>query len=226
MTFDPPILINVRDRVTSLRRLISWLEHAGHQRIVILDNDSRYEPLVDYLRDTPHEVRHLPNGGSRTLWDAELVPDEWFVLTDPDIVPTEDCPPDAVEHLHELLLRHQPYSKAGLGLYLDDLPESMRSLDWERCLVGIPSQQFPTPAGYALEDGVYASLVDTTFALYRPGAEFAYEALRTGAPYQARHECRSWYGGSLTSEDRFYLSRARGGELHSSWVHACERAAA
>jgi hypothetical protein len=210
-----PVYINVRDRLHALGRLVDWLERAGHERIILLDNASEYEPLLEYLNDSPHDVQYLGhNAGSRSLWKLRMVPNEWFVYTDPDIVPIEDCPPNAVEHLQDVLQRHPEHQKAALGLHLDDVPASMRSLDWELRLL------YPE-AGDAwrgqVEPGVYDSLSDTTFALYRPRSGFPLQALRTGWPYQARHECPSWYGGDLTDEDRFYLNRARSGPLGSSW---------
>lgn len=194
---------------------MAWLEKVGHQRIVLLDNASTYEPLLAYLDSSPHEVRRSDqNYGSRRLWLEGVPPDEWFVYTDPDIVPVDDCPVDAVAHLHELLERY-PTPKAALGLYLDDTPE-FKSKAWERSLVA--------PERY-LEPGVYHSLSDTTFALHRPNAEFTLDALRTGWPYQARHVCPAWYGGELTDEDRHYLEHANKTEagdlvngLGSSWA--------
>src|SRR5215469_1260868 len=92
-----PVYITVRDRVSDLRRLVAWLERAQHRNIVLMDNASTYEPLLAYLGDSPHEVVYLSqNLGSRALWRSGLVPNEPFVLTDPDIIPTEDCPLDAV----------------------------------------------------------------------------------------------------------------------------------
>lgn len=38
-----------RDRVEPLRELVDWLELAGLERIVLIDNDSAYEPLLAYL---------------------------------------------------------------------------------------------------------------------------------------------------------------------------------
>lgn len=220
--FDPPIFITVRDRLTPLLALISWLEVAGHQRIVLIDNDSTYPPLLDYLHKTRHEVIWFDNHGSQALWICGLAPaDEWFVLTDPDIIPTDDCPLYAVHYLHQLLLQHESYSKAALGLYLDDVPESMPSLTWERTLVD-PSM--PDSPAVELANGVWGTLSDTTFALHRPGAEFGYEAIRTGAPFQARHT--SWYAtNDLSDEDRYYLGRAEAGELWSSWATAHQEAA-
>lgn len=208
-TFDPPVYICVRDRVTHLRALVSWLERAGHERIVFVDNASTYEPCVEYLKATPHDVVCLGrNAGSRALWSIGT-PDEWFVWTDPDVIPTEVCPLDAVARLRELLCRHTQYRKAGLGLHLDDVPPTLQCLAWE---------SGPTIRGHALEGGGYRSLIDTTFALYRPGAGFDYTAIRASAPYEARH--MPWYtvGQELSVEDAYYLSHARGGEEGSSWL--------
>lgn len=209
--FDPPIIINCRDRVTPLRKLVAWLELAGHERIVLLDNASTYAPLLAYYRETPHTVVRLHrNCGSRALWagarsgqihDSLHLLDDWFVYTDPDIVPTEDCPFEAVDYLREALDAHPQFDKAGLGLYLADLSPDMPSLEWERSLVA--SERM-------LDARCYSSLVDTTFALYRPGSDFCFEAIRMGWPWQARHESPAWYGGDLTDENRYYLEHAEG----------------
>lgn len=217
--FDPIIYITVRDRLQDLKELVGWLERAGHQRIVLLDNASTWPPLVEYLKASPHDVRWLrTNGGSRTLWEHAMVPDEWFVVTDPDILPTEDCPLDLIAHLHRLLDENLNFEKAGVGLYLEDVPADLSSLEWERKLMsGCP--EFPE-----VEPGVHIAPVDTTLALYRAGTPFMYEAIRTGRPYLARH--MSWYReGNPTDEDRYYLEHAIAGPLGSSWaqrVHRCD----
>lgn len=202
-----PVYINCRDRVKDLRPLVEWLERAGHERIVLLDNGSTYEPLLEYLKASPHDVRYLGcNHGSRSLWRAGLVPDDWFCYSDPDLVPLDECPVDAVSHLRELAERHS-FPKAALGLHLDDVPASMDSLEWERSLVSRERMLAP---------GVYDSMADTTFAVYRPNAPFGYTALRTGWPYQARHA--SWYCTEPSDEDRYYLERAIPGPDGSSWA--------
>ena len=204
---DCPVYILCRDRLRDLRKLVDWLERAGHRRIVFLDCASSYMPLLEYLGSSRHEVRWLGgNLGSHALWNAGMAPhDERFCLTDCDIVPTEDCPLDAVAHLHRLMDEHKR-PKVGLGLYLEDVPADMPSLGWERSL-----------HSREIAPGVYDSLIDTTFALYEAGTPFQYEALRTGAPYLARHASPAWYGGELSDEDRYYLERAETGPTGSSW---------
>jgi hypothetical protein len=39
-TVTTPIIIIVRDRLKPLALLVDWLERAGAQRLVLLDNDS------------------------------------------------------------------------------------------------------------------------------------------------------------------------------------------
>lgn len=210
-----PVIINCRDRVEDLRRLVNWLEDAGQQRICLLDNDSTYEPLLEYLQATPHEVVWLRrNLGKLALWSARMTPrHEYFVYTDPDVIPIEQCPHDAVGMLHDALQRHR-HTKAALGLYLDDVPPELSSIDWERELVCARRELEPARNG---APALYNSLADTTFALYRPGAPFALTALRTGFPYQARHT--TWYRSKEpTEEESYYLERAARGPLASSWA--------
>ena len=107
---------------------MSWLECAGHERIHLIDNDSTYPELLEYFETTPHRVHRLrENAGHLAPWDAGVVErearGEWYVVTDPDVVPVPECPSDAVEHFREALLRYPRYFKAGFGLVIDDLPE-------------------------------------------------------------------------------------------------------
>lgn len=208
--YDTPVNIVTRDRVTDLRRLVSWLEDAGYHNIRFLDNGSRYRPLIRYLEASPHETLWLGrNWGSRVLWTYpdNLIPDEPYVLTDPDVVPVEGCPADLLARLQDLLDRYPHIPKAGPGLFLDDLDEDMPSLEWERELVS---------PGRLLEPDAYESLIDTTFALYRPGAQFSFHAIRTTGNYQFRHT--PWYAKPpLSAEDRYYLKRAARGDQGTTW---------
>lgn len=209
-----PVYINVRDRVTDLRLMVDWLERAGTERIVLVDNHSSWPPLVEYLHRTPHEVVWLGNNvGSRALWDLGMLPDCRFVWSDPDIVPIAECPLDLVDHLSGLLDRYPDHDKAAVGLYLDDVPADMPSLAWEHRLL---APQRGDPWRGMLEPGVFDSLSDTTFAVYREHAPFDLRALRTGFPYQARHS--TWYMRHADAEHRHYLGRAKHGADGSSWA--------
>src|SRR5437588_3493393 len=181
-----PVFINCRDRLAPLRTLVEWLEQAGSTEVYLLDNDSAYEPLLDYYRQTPHTVVRLGrNWGKNALWMApgvfDLTRNRRFVYTDPDIVPVEECPSDAVDRFSELLDRYLRVNKAGFGIAMDDIPASYRhreaALNWERRMWEWP-----------IETGAYFAPHDTMFALYRAGApRVPQDAVRTGRPYLARH---------------------------------------
>lgn len=135
------------------------------------------------------------------------------MVTDPDVVPDDDCPNDWVSYLGRLLDVRPGWVKAGLGLRVDDLPEhyehAAQVKTWE--------QQWWE---WEISDQVYNASVDTTLALYRSLDEnprFALNpSLRTGKPYVARH--LTWYENSATptEEDRYY--RAHATPLVSHWA--------
>jgi hypothetical protein len=210
---DTPIFIVCRDRVTPLITLVDWLERAGHERIYFVDNASTYPPLLEYLDRSPHvTVRLADNAGHLAPWEAGVVEreadGEWYVVTDPDVVPIEACPFDAVDRFQYVLERYPDYVKAGFGLQVDDLPSCFQHADdvrhWE-------SQWEHRTFGGKLK--LHHARVDTTFALYRPfehGYEFTLgPSIRTSFPYVARH--LPWYADSSapTAEEQYYAEHSR-----------------
>ena len=197
-----PIIINVRDRLEPMTVLLDWLERAGHTEIYLLDNASTYPPLLEFLATCSHTV--VPAGGNlghHAPWTSGLVARvgsaRAHVVTDPDVVPTEDCPLDAVEHFQSALDRHPDIGYVGFGLRIDDLPDTYRHresvMKWE--------EKYWTDE---VEPGLFRADIDTTFALYRPGQRHRGASLRTGAPYLARH--LPWYANTdqPTSEEIYY----------------------
>jgi hypothetical protein len=224
-----PVVINCRDRLESLAELVAWLERADQGPILLVDNDSTYPPLLDYFERTSHEVIRLgQNAGPYAPWTSGIVPGrlagQWYASTDPDIVPDEGCPLDALAYFYDVLQRYPAYPKAGFGLRIDDLPDCYRFAaevrDWERRFWA-----------NTLEPGLYAAPIDTTFALYRPDVGFQIDtAIRTGEPYTAHHT--AWYidSDNPSDEERWYRARARpevnhwnGEELPEWLAEAVER---
>ena len=211
-----PTIIICRDVLSDVRALVGWLERAGHQEVVLLDNSSTYPPLLEYLRDSPHHVVRLKeNLGHEAPWSCGLVASlgsRPFVVSDPDVLPGDSCPHDAVEHFQELLQRHPAFDQAGFGLRIDDLPDWYPHRDevvrWER--------PFWVDE---VEPGVFAAHIDTTFALYRPGTGYKVtEALRTDRPYTARH--LPWYRDPRSPDDETaYYFRHRRADI-GYWNHA------
>lgn len=211
-----PIIINNYNRLDYLLKLIKWLEGAGMTNIFIIDNNSDYQPLLNYYRRTPYTVFKLDkNKGHLALWETIIFTrfsSQYYVYTDPDILPVEECPLNTVQHFYNMLQQYPQASKVGFGLKIDDLPEGYLLRDkvirWEK--------QFWKKE---VEHEVYDALIDTTFALYRPGAKggASITALRTGGRYTARH--LPWYEDpkSLSAESRYYYKSASNA---SSWYAA------
>jgi hypothetical protein len=202
-----PIIINVRDRLEPLTLLVNWLESAGHTNIWFCDNASTFPPLVKYLSETKHRVVYNNiNLGHRAPWLSGLVTelgeDSVFVVTDPDVVPDETCPLDALSLFNSVLHDSPGIDKVGFSLRIDDLPSHYAHRDdvilWE--------SQFWKNVG---PSGFYVAEIDTTFALYRAGAHHQNNrALRSPAPYLARHF--PWYQNSShpTEEHSYYVEHA------------------
>jgi tetratricopeptide (TPR) repeat protein len=202
-----PIIINSRDRHSCLEQLIGWLRSAGYTNLAILDNHSTYPPLLEYLLGLGDDVivyRSRRNLGPRALWSSGLIGlvcDVPFIYTDPDVIPVEGCPSDAVLMLSDLLETHRHATKAGLGITIDDIPDTYEQKSavqaWEARFWQRP-----------LRGNCYDAMVDTTFALYRPGSWHQLQAVRAGSPYLVRH--LPWYADSSgpTPEDRYYADHA------------------
>lgn len=203
-----PVIINNFNRLDCLRILIQRLEKAGLKNIIILDNASSYPPLLEYYTHCPYRVIRLKqNEGFLALWKTDIwdkeFKDKYYILTDPDVVPEEDCPDDFVQHFYQLLQRFPELDKAGFSLRIDNIPAHYdlkdKVLEVER------------PFWQKLRKGAYyEASIDTTFALYRPGIKggFWMNAGRSIPPYSALH--LPWYQDSSrpTEEDIYYRNNA------------------
>lgn len=212
-----PIFIICRDRVTYLSQLVDWLEKAGHERIHLMDNDSTYQPLLDYYEKSPHTVVRLGgNTGHNGLWTMGLMKeykqeDEYFVVSDPDVIPSEDCPDDAVDYFRHILDNHDTRTKVGFGLRIDDIPDHYR---FKQNVIDYETHFWHYGPGM----GLHFAPIDTTFALYRPGStqDISFSC-RTGFPYVARH--MSWYidSNNVPEEEEYYIANAH--PRINTWNH-------
>jgi hypothetical protein len=185
-----PIIINNRNRLTYLKALIERLEHIGFENITILDNDSTYPPLLAYYSSLRHKVVFLKiNGGPRALWEQpalKAIIKEYYIYTDPDVVPDEVFSLQSLRQMIQDLGKNLWIDKIGLGLRIDDLPDSFalknQVIAWET-----PFHQ------HSVNERYYKAPVDTTFALYAPYEQGGGEckSWRTAPPLLARH--MPWY---------------------------------
>jgi hypothetical protein len=211
-----PIIINNRNRLTYLLQLISWLEKNGYYNIYIIDNNSTFEPLLNFYKSSQYKIYYLSeNVGHLSLWKTGIIKDfekNYYVYTDPDLVPVNNCPDDILEHFYKILNKYPNIEKVGFGLKIDDLPDyyidKNRVIEWE-------SKFWKNK----IADDLYSADIDTTFALYKPftnGCHYVQNAFRTGGPYQLHH--LPWYEDSQneTNENLFYKTNVKKGSSH--WI--------
>jgi len=203
-----PIYIICYNRLTYLKEMIAWLESNNLRNIHIIDNCSTYPPLLKYLQNTPYTVHKMTeNLGHMVFFKADefetVRENEYYVLTDPDVIATKDCPPDFMGYFYNILQQYPQYNKVGFSLKTDDIPDAESKklyTAWEKQFYKRKLTLFPPY--------LYDSSLDTTFAMYRPQKDWLtdnfYKAVRTGFPYQARH--LPWYKdlNNLNEEDKYY----------------------
>lgn len=208
--YSIPIFIISYNRTETLKRCLERFLKDGYANIQILDNHSTNKDHLEYLKSVSVKVHFLQkNYGPRVLWDCglfdDLIQSQYYVLTDPDVLPVEECPTDYVRRFYAILQQYPEKTKAGFGLKLDDLPDDY-AYKWDM----IRFESFYWEKRLPFQNGViYDASIDTTFALYRPGMvqiqNRFYEGIRTGFPYLARH--LGWYVHSFGQNEYYKISR-------------------
>jgi hypothetical protein len=203
-----PIVINNFNRLTYPLQLITFLERCGLKNIIILDNNSTYPPLLKYYESCTYKVIREPhNYGHLAFWKSGLYyRHRWnyFVYTDPDVVPVEECPTDFIEHFKLILDENNGLDKIGFGIKIDDLPDSFLL---KKGVIEYEKRYWAKE----VKPNLYDAPIDTTFALYKPfsklklGEVYTLPAFRMGFPYLIRH--LPWYTDSknLSGEEEYYL---------------------
>lgn len=214
---NTPIFINTRDRYEPLTKLVAWLRSTGYRKIIFVDNDSTYPPLVAFLQDTEFQPILLGrNGMHKSPWESFAIrfiaKGSPYVVSDPDILPTSKTPKNTIEKLYQTLITYPKYQKAGVALKIDDLPDhySMKKsvIEWE--------SRF-WDSSLELEEDIYAADLDTTFALYQPDTWwFLKPSIRVAGVYSMHHE--PWYQDlDNPTEDMLYY-RLRASNKVSTWI--------
>jgi len=198
-----PVIINNFNRLECLKLQINWLESAGMTNIYIIDNASTYPPLLEYYKTSKYLVFQLTkNVGHLAFWDTHVqqwFKNQYYILTDPDIIPVEECPLDVVSYFLEILENRPSITKVGFGLKIDDIPDfyprKQEVIEWEKEFWNEP-----------LGNDLYKAKIDTTFALYKPNTRYQQweTTLRTGGNFIARH--LPWYENpeKISEEELFF----------------------
>lgn len=226
MQMTPCFIIN-RDRFTTTKNMVAYLQQIPEIRVVIIDNDSKYPALLEWYDTNPCEIERLPyNFGNFCVWgrldafEGFTKPDflkkyregeEDYIVTDSDL-DLSGVPLDFLDVLKEGRAKYEWTAKVGLSLSIDNLPECERTVDvlnWER------------GNWYNRMDDTrfLKAAVDTTFALTRGSGEpndFD-KCLRTDKPYTAIHVPWTYTADNVPEDEKFFYSRITNAFSHYSY---------
>jgi hypothetical protein len=212
-----PIIINNFNRLSYPQLLIARLEEWGYNNIIILDNNSTYPPLLEFYKNTKHEVIRLSeNKGYMALWNSEVFKrfkGSYYVYTDPDVLPLPSCGEQFLGDMLTCLNKYPEIEKLGLALCIHDLPDHYA---FKQQVIDLEKVYWQKEVA----EGVYDAPVDTTFALYKPlahGNADQCKAHRLNGKYGAQH--LPWYEDSSqpSEEERYY--RAHVSKNSSYWMN-------
>lgn len=223
-----PVFVNSFNQFTYLRDTVNWLHDQGFGNISVLDNASKYEPLLAYFETDDFKSRAtlVPLGDNigprRSLMMAQksIEPNAPFIFTDPDfLLPS---PPDPL-FLMKMFEWGRRFEKVKVGLALDisedqDFKDIRLSAAFNNRTIREWERKFWRNA---LEEDVYAAAVDTTFFLHVPAVDPAIKALAEYGKRQARIPAlriagpgfiakhRPWYtdDGQSEEERMFYVNQ-------------------
>ena len=205
--YNIPIIINNYNRLTFLKELIRSLEIRGYHNIYIIDNNSTYQPLLEFYQNIRYKVFMLKeNKGYTALWDSEVFnefKDSYYVYTDSDMQIDKSCPNDFMNYFLSILKKYPLAQKVGFGIRIDDLPNHF--ILKEKVIQH--EMQFWKNE---VSTNIYRAMIDTTFALYSPfcaGPASPYQfTYRTGYPYIIKH--LPWYidSANINEEETFFLN--------------------
>ena len=205
-----PIFINARDRLGVMKKLIDWLLDAGYRKLILLDNNSTYPPLLEYYSELAKDsrlkiIRLGKNLGYKALWLSGVLEKlkiaTPYVYTDPDVLPLETCPKNFVETLMKILADNHEIRKIGLGLIWEDITffnkeriKNIEKIFYENTRIG---------------ENLYYAQVDTTFALYSNVRHYNLRfSLRTAGNLRSYH--LPWYFDydNLPEDEKYYMQHA------------------
>jgi len=181
-----PIIINNRNLLTWPSKMVEdckKFDDVGE--IIIVDNGSTYEPLLEWYKTNPCEIIYTENYGQSCPWIIGLpqkIGSEFYVVTDPDL-DLSQTPKDCLNFIKEKLLKYDDYSKIGLSLYNWEVPENSPYHHF------LKTWSIVNWDSNSVVDGLLTSQpIDTTFGMYNINkGPNSGKNCTTYLPYSARH---------------------------------------
>ena len=195
---DIPLVIIAWNNLTFVKRFLEQTMHLT-QKIIILDNNSEYAPLLEYYTYLEHtypnkfDIRRLPHNYGHTVYQKlqHTLPGI-YVLSDPDLQLHPSMPKDCFEQLYTISKKYK-CRKVGLALDISDhhlfIPGSFCQL-----VYNIESAYYRNPI-HDSEYVLYNAPIDTTFCLINTTVSGYPSDIRVGGNFTAKH--LPWYNDYL-----------------------------
>ena len=214
-----PIYIPTFNNPTYTRNFLNQVDGLNFSQIIILDNKSTYQPMIDLLAqiDSKYEVIRLEEnyGPHYILRNPEYyktLPDI-FSLSDPDVEFPKNISGNFQEEMIKIGIKYR-FGKVGFAIEVpseNEFLELVVNLDGKLRNMHEWEQQFwqneidKTTSG----DPIFQTTLDTQFAIYNKeffNPEERYKALRIGGKYTSKH--LGFYKESIVpkEESDFYRS--------------------
>jgi len=195
-----PVVVIAHNNLHFVKNFIEQLRKYPNP-IIIMDNKSNYEPLLEYYKEIQYElgskleIRYLnENYGSAVFIRLKHELPRVYILSDPDLKLNPDMPINFGEIMYNLSNKHKAF-KVGLALNISDKHKFLtcsnytggKSIyDWE---IKYWEDRIPDP-----EYELYRAKTDTTFCLinYNYPEE---NQIRIAGDFTAKH--LPWYKGYL-----------------------------
>lgn len=216
-----PVFVIVYNRIWCLEKCLQSLAHLG-QPVILLNNGSDYPPFIEWIEkmrdryevidmnkvDNTQQLYANVRNGIHAWKQKHGKPIDAYILTDPDIE-LENSKMPWIHTLLQCLRKHKNITAVGPNLRTDDIPD----------FYPLKQKTLRDEAKNHINDWftwknvrMKHSRIDTTFAMYRMDHEkvgFEKKALRTDAPYCARH--LDWYihPAKLTSDQIHYFQASK-----------------
>ena len=208
-----PIVIMNRDRLYPLINQIDVIKSKGYNNIIILDNMSTYEPLLDWYASSNIDMFYndITKNSNKAFTDLiniqhpkflDIISD-WYVFNDSDIIPVESVPDTFID---DLIMYAKKYnkSKVGMSIKIDDINLDYPLNKW------VYDYESTYWTGGIIDGDVelYPHPIDTTFAVHSPGTMpcWSDDTLRVGLPYIVTHAPFYYDPNNLPDDEKYYLS--------------------
>ena len=198
-----PIFLTNMNRLTTCKKMVNDLFRLnGNSNITIIDNNSTYEPLLDWYKEVENDIKiirlhanHGPwvffNGG---FW--QIKEDQYYIYSDADIEINPNMPYNWQEILKEHIEKYD--RKASLALRIDDIPDHY---PYKKIINNHQSICWYTTE----EENVYKAITDMTFTMDQKTKGYRYESVRLSGNFACRHI--PWYidFNNISEEEVYYL---------------------